>query len=116
MKLAIIGSRSFHNFQLMQEEFIKKYDPKDVECIISGGASGADKMAEKLAAEYKIPTKIFRANWSMFGKQAGFLRNHDIISNADEILVFMVKEGSRGTQHSISIAKDMNKPLKIIYF
>lgn len=86
-------------------------DDKDV--IISGGARGADLLAERFAMQYSIPTEIFLPDWAKYGKKAGLIRNKEIISSADQVIAFWDGE-SNGTRSSINIAKKLKKPLKIV--
>jgi hypothetical protein len=46
--------------------------------IVSGGARGTDTFAERWAKENNILIKIFKANWDMYGKSAGYIRNADM--------------------------------------
>lgn len=55
MKLAVVGSRNFKDYELLKKEL----DNFHIDLIISGGASGADKLAEVYAYFKKINTKIF---------------------------------------------------------
>jgi len=113
MKIAIIGSRNFKDKSLL-DEVLNSYKDK-VTMIVSGGAKGADTIGESWAKENNIPTQIFLPKWEKFGKSAGFIRNNYIIENSDEIIAFW--DGvSKGTQHSISLCKKLNKNCKIILF
>ena len=112
MKLAVVGTRTFNNYWLLKEE-LNKYD--SITEIISGGAKGADKLAEKYAKEYNISTKIFKASWDKYGKSAGFFRNTEIWKYADEGIAFW--DGvSPGTKHSVSLSQVFNKKLKVIKY
>ncbi len=129
MKLAIIGSRGFKDYDhlvLTLETFFADWnDNEDSEGryigsykymfheIISGGATGADKLAARFAKENNIKLTEFIPDWSA-GKGAGFARNHDIINPADFVLAFW--NGSNGTKHSLGLAKKLKKPTMIIYF
>lgn len=113
MKLAIIGSRDFNNYNLL-EESLKLYKSK-INKVISGAARGADSLGEKWANNNKIETLIFPADWEKHGKAAGFIRNEDIIKNCDCCIAFW--DGlSKGTAHSISLCEKYGKPYKIIKF
>jgi len=112
-KLAIIGSRGFNDYTLLRSVL----DPyKDViTLVVSGGAKGADSLAERWAKENGIQVKIFLPDWDKHGKKAGLLRNDDIIKNSDGVVAFW-DGSSRGTQHSIELAKKQNKKIKIITY
>jgi hypothetical protein len=127
MKLAIIGSRTFQNFALLCAE-ADKLKPT---LIVSGGARGADELAERYAEQRELPTKIFPAAWNDLnvpgaviktnaqGKQynamAGFHRNKDIVRVADVVLAFWDGK-SRGTKHSIDFAHSIGKRVAVVRF
>lgn len=113
LKLAIIGSRTFDNYELLYKE-LEKYKER-INLVVSGGAKGADYLGEVWARENNIKTLIFYPDWDKFGKRAGFIRNEDIIKNCDCCLAFW--DGvSNGTKHSLSLCEEYNKPYKIIKF
>ena len=106
MKLAIVGSRDFNNY-----EFLKKIvDFHPCTQIISGGARGADTLARQYAIEHGIPFKEFFPDWDTHGKSAGFLRNEQIVQACDELVAFWDGK-SRGAKHSITLAEDAGKPV-----
>lgn len=110
MNLAIVGSRTFNDYDKVKD-FInrwKSYYNITIDCIISGGAKGADKLGEQYANEYDIPVKLFIPDWDKYGKSAGFIRNKDIISNCDVCFAFW-DGSSRGTKHDFELCKQMNK-------
>lgn len=113
MKVAIIGSRNFSNYQLM-EDAINLLNI-NISTVVSGGADGADILAEKYAKKNKKQLKIFPAEWEKYGKKAGFLRNKFIIEESSIVIAFWDGE-SKGTGNSLSIAKKLKKPTFIFYF
>jgi hypothetical protein len=137
MRVAVIGSRSFNDYNSMYFTLNKihiEQAPPDrfgaITEIISGGAKGADKLAERAAKALGIKLTIFEAKWddmtepckkkiNKFGKEynalAGFNRNSLIIENADLIIAFWDGESS-GTKDSIDKAKKLKKKVMIINF
>ena len=122
LKLAIVGSRSFLDYNYMKEailNFIYAF-PKSPEgrsiCIteiVSGGARGADALAEQWAKDgHNIPLTTFPADWDKYGKSAGYKRNEQLVEYADMIMAFWDGE-SKGTKHTIDLAKKANKPVFI---
>lgn len=111
MKFAIVGDRKFTNYKLMREE-LKKID--NITEIVSGGARGADTLAEKWSLEYlgKKAT-VFNAEWNRWGKGAGSIRNRKIWEYADEGIAFLAI-GSRGTKNSIECANFFGKKVKVV--
>lgn len=125
MKLAVVGSRTFNDYEILWD-FIDLFQldkqpghglPSKGE-LISGGAKGADSLAEKYSNEKKfphIPITVFKPDWDKYGKSAGFKRNQQIVDACDMVLAFWDGK-SRGTQDTISRAKKAKKPTFIVYF
>jgi hypothetical protein len=115
MKLAVIGSRTFNNFDFLYStlnhyQFINNYLITE---IVSGGAQGADTLGRDYARLCKLPIKIFPAEWDKYGKSAGYRRNVDIINACDEVVAFWDGQ-SKGTKHSIDLAHKANKKVTVI--
>jgi len=111
MKVAIIGSREFDDYELLCKSLEKVKDK--ITLIISGGARGADSLAERFALENNIPIRIFKPDWDRKGKIAGILRNQDIVNNCDVVIAFW-NYTSKGTEHALNYADTIGKPIKII--
>jgi RNAse (barnase) inhibitor barstar len=114
MRVAIVGSRSFTDYEKFKTLLFNAYDIKDISEIVSGGAKGTDSLAEKFSHEYMIPIKIFFPDWNKFGKKAGFLRNEEIVDYCDELVAFWDGD-SKGTKSSIDLSNKKDKP-NTIYF
>jgi hypothetical protein len=111
MKVGIVGSREFKNYELFSD--IMKQYLSDISWVVSGGAPGADSLAEKWAKENKKMLTIYPADWFNLGKRAGYVRNTDIVKNSDMIIAFWDGK-SKGTKHTIGLAQKMGKECKII--
>jgi len=110
MRIGIVGSRGYQNSQAIKD-FIMNL-PNDT-VIISGGARGADSLAEYWAYVKQLKTLIIKPNWRANGKKAGFLRNTTIVENSDEIVAFWDGR-SRGTLDTINKARSVGKKVTII--
>ena len=115
MKIAIVGSRKFNDYELLKnvvKDYIVKYNCVNI-TIVSGGAKGADTLAEHFAKEFDFEMKIFHPDWEQLGRDACAARNTQIVEFAD--IVFAFWDGSSpGTKDSITKAEQMNKELIII--
>ncbi|SIP85845.1 Conserved protein mycobacteriophage D29, Gp61 (DUF2493) [Pacmanvirus A23] len=112
MKVAVMGSRTFDNYELLCIEL----DKLEITEIISGGAFGADSLAEQYAGDCDLPTTIFKPDWDRYGRKlAGIIRNSDIVANCDILIAFWDRK-SNGTRDSINKAKAANKLYKIVIF
>lgn len=111
-KIAVVGSRTFDDYPLLKDQLDAI---GNISLIISGGAAGADSLAERYAQEYGIPTSIHLPDWKKYGRAAGLVRNKDIIAECDRCVAFW--DGtSRGTAHDIELCKKLGKPYKVIYY
>lgn len=114
-KVAVVGSRSFTDYSLLERTLSSFHSSNGIALIVSGGAAGADSMAEHFAKENNIPTSIHKPDWKKYGRSAGVIRNKDIIAECDVCFAFW--DGlSRGTANDIELCRKMNKHCHIIKF
>jgi len=113
--IAIVGSRNFNDYDSLVKFIKEKIHLKEIKYVISGGARGADKLAEQFAYHYSFDIRVVYPNWRKYGRSAGFLRNKIIIENADVVFAFWDGE-SRGTLSSINLAKNLDKKLYVYNF
>lgn len=115
MKVAIVGSRTFNDYEKFHSLLIRntRLSPS-WEKIVSGGATGTDQLAERLAKEYQIELKVIYPNWKEHGKSAGPLRNKEIVDGSDLVIAFW-DGASAGTKSTIKLAKQAKKHTIIFY-
>lgn len=75
--------------------------------VLTGGASGVDEIADRVARELNVPTLKMLADWKG-GAKAGIERNKDMLKQAHKVVAIWDGE-SHGTMHMIGIAKAANK-------
>jgi predicted Rossmann fold nucleotide-binding protein DprA/Smf involved in DNA uptake len=109
MKLAVVGSRTITDYQVVRE-ILGNYA---ITQIVSGGATGIDSLAEQFSASIHLTApKIFLPDWKQYGKSAGFIRNKDIVDYADAVVA--IWDGiSKGTKHSVDYAKKQGKQVDV---
>ena len=110
MRLAVIGSRNFEDYETAKVILDELQKDIGFDTIVSGGANGADSLAEKYAWANDIEIAIFIPEWDKYGKGAGFIRNKEIWDNADYGVAFWDGR-SKGTAHSFKIAEKQKKRL-----
>ena len=71
--------------KVSMKEIHSKYK---IDTIVSGGAFGADALAEHYAKWKRLKYKIHRPDWKKYGKLAGFIRNKLIINDCDILVAF----------------------------
>jgi hypothetical protein len=120
MRLAIIGNRNFTDearFEKCVAEALATWECERPDKIVSGGARGADSLAEQWARRNGFAEEdiiVHAANWKRDGKAAGIIRNYDIVRDATHFLAFPSRSG-RGTQHTIGVAQGKGKPVIVHY-
>lgn len=129
MRLGVVGSRTFTDYDLLVDELDKIVMFCPIEVIISGGASGADSLAQRYAKEFGIKLVVYLAKWNnlsepcitktgphgTYNALAGMNRNTKIVEASDMIVAFWDGR-SRGTLDTIKKAKEMGKDLKVVRF
>jgi hypothetical protein len=127
MVIAIIGSRTFNNYTLLKEKLAELNLP--VSKVVSGEASGADTLGKNWALKNGIEYQGFPADWDnlevdgaiiktnkqgkKYNSKAGFLRNRQIVDNADIVIAFWDMKSS-GTKDSLTYAHKIKKRWVII--
>lgn len=113
MKVIIAGCRDFNNYEFLLNKCNSiLINQKEIE-IVSGCANGADKLGERYAREKSYMIKKFPANWDLYGKSAGYIRNKEMANYADALIAFWDGK-SKGTKHMIDLANEYNLKIKII--
>lgn len=127
MIFGVVGSRSFDNWKLLKQT-LDCYIRKDKDIICSGGADGADSLAERYADTYLDSRKIVHeARWQDFSEPcvkkwgrygaynalAGHRRNSLIVEDSDIIIAFWNGK-STGTKNTIDKAHKKGIPVVIV--
>ncbi len=118
--LLVAGTRTYENYD--EFSYVMDYLDQNLKTIeiVHGGAKGADSMADRYAKEHNLLLKVFPANWDLYGKQAGYIRNremHKYLSQFERKGCILFWDGkSKGTAHNIGLAEDYGIPLKIYDF
>lgn len=95
--------------------------------MVSGNATGADKLAEKEWARYSMANiERHPADWEQFGHRAGFVRNSQMVHSGVELCLAFVMpcsirdcqhgepgHDSHGTAHTIKQCEKAGIPVRI---
>lgn len=105
--VCINGSRS------IKELNISRYlSPDYPAAVVAGGAKGVDTIAKDWAKSHHIEYVEYPAQWHIYGKSAGMVRNHEMVDFADELVSFWDGK-SKGTWEAIEYAKKMGKKVTL---
>jgi hypothetical protein len=115
MKIVIAGSRNFDDYKFLEEQCNKiifeelNLDAEEV-IIISGTAKGADSLGEYYAKEYGMNCHRFPAEWKIYGRRAGIIRNLLMLEKANYVILFNM--GTKGTAHMLQESIKRKVPYK----
>ena len=119
-RVIIAGGRDFDDYEYMStklNELFKDqnmFNNKAIK-VISGMAKGADTLGIRYADEHKLTKILFPANWKVYPRIAGFLRNNDMLSIATHLIAFWDGKSS-GTKHMIDITQEKGIPTWIFKY
>lgn len=134
MRLAIVGSRDLpciekdnkFKYKLTNPFVLHKIllaipqilHPSTISMIVSGGARGADTVAEYIAESMHIIPEVYEADWNKYGKSAGPKRNVLIENNSDACFAIVNKplSQSHGTKHTVSLFRANDKQVFLLEF
>ena len=94
MRVIIAGSRTISDPALVDQAVADS--GFEVTVVLSGGAAGVDRLGEDWAARNGVPIERYPAQWDLYGKRAGKIRNQQM-AEAAEGLIAIWDGSSRGT-------------------
>lgn len=110
MRFAVVGSRDYLFLGRVREVVGQLIMSGKATQIISGGAKGVDKVAAETATDFDKRPYVIPANWDLYGKSAGFVRNKLIVRGSDATIAFWDGK-SKGTRHTIDLTLAAGKKL-----
>lgn len=117
MRILVCGDRNLTDYWLvkshLEDRDVNSLDEENV--IISGGARGADTLAERFANQFAMKVEIYKADWEKYGKAAGHIRNKQMLveGKPDKVIAFLAT-GSKGTANMIRQAIEAGIPVEIV--
>jgi predicted Rossmann-fold nucleotide-binding protein len=109
MRVLVCGGRTYSN--VYRVHAVIQALPHDT-IIVTGGAHGADTLAEHSALSLGMVAEVHYPNWAKYGKRAGPMRNQEMLdSGIDKVIAF---PGGYGTHDMISRARKAGIPVEEI--
>jgi hypothetical protein len=110
MRLVVTGGRNYTNKTFVYS-VLSSYD---ISFLGVGDAKGVDSLAREYAVENNIPYKVFKADWNLYGKKAGPIRNELMLEDIKPDLVIAFR-GGRGTEDCARKAMEKSIPVLFKY-
>jgi len=114
-KIAVVGSRGFSDYSFFAEKLktlISNLEG-EIEFVSGGCKSGGDALIARYCKENGLKLTEYLPDWDKLGKRAGFVRNQLIVDDCTHLIAYW-NLLSKGTESSIKMAKEQNKPVKIV--
>ena len=108
------GDRKWKNRTVVERE-LRALGPNAL--IAHGDCRGADKIAGSIAESLKLQVLAFPADWEAHGKAAGPIRNRQMLTSVEPVLVLAFHndiENSRGTKDMVGFAKACGVPVRVV--
>lgn len=121
--ILVAGSRGLDNDKIRRQVrgFVEMFQQihDEVRFVTGCARSGGDIIARELAHDMNLDIKVFVAEWDLLGKSAGMRRNEAMIDHIMNFYpmccVLAIHDGvSRGTMHTISLARRFKIPHYVI--
>lgn len=110
MKVIIAGTRDVSDYKLVVESIERS--GYNITEVVSGCATGVDRLGEQWARANDIPVKEMPANWTLEGRKAGPMRNKAMADYADAAIIIWDGK-SAGTRNMIENMIRRKKPYHI---
>lgn len=104
MRVLVCGGRDYEDRAKVFKTLDDLHRDTKIKCVIVGGAPGADRLGYEWAQKYRIPIRVFPADWNGHGKAAGPIRNQEMLDQGKPDLV-VAFPGGRGTNNMTVLAK-----------
>lgn len=117
-KVAVVGSRSFNNYQVVSQAVSYVIDnlfPDSQIEIVSGGALGVDSLARRFAKEKGYLLTEMKPNYQHNNDRTAPLRRNIEIANYCDYYVAIWDGESTGTKHILDHLQKLGKPGSITY-
>lgn len=113
MRVLVCGDRNWTDRDKIRNLLITF--PKDT-IIIEGEAKGADTIARDVAISLGLSVLPFPADWNLYGRAAGPIRNKQMLTEGqpDQVHAFHSDiTSSRGTRNMVNQARAKGIPVEI---
>ena len=107
VRLIVAGTRDYDDYAFFSEcmdAHVERFFKGKSICFITGRArTGADDMIVRWCDERGFPIAAFPADWDLYGKGAGYIRNTEMAKHATDLVTFYDGR-SKGTRHMVEAA------------
>jgi hypothetical protein len=103
MRVLVCGDRNWSNWELLYE--VLEWFP--ITFLVTGGAKGADTIAEAYAFGRGFSYRVHHADWNAYGRAAGPIRNTRMLEEDPDLVIAFHDDlsKSKGTKNMVKQAQ-----------
>jgi predicted polyphosphate/ATP-dependent NAD kinase len=104
-RVLVTGGRDYQDRATVYRVLDELHASRCIECLIEGGATGADTLAREWAKAHLAPENRIRedANWKKHGRAAGPIRNAEMLRHNPSLVIAF--PGGKGTADMVAKAR-----------
>ena len=104
MRVLVCGGRDYQDKDKVFAVLDEIHSQTPISAIVHGCARGADTLGSDWAWVRGIDEERYPANWKLYGKKAGPLRNQQMLDTKPDLVIAF--PGGCGTYHMINISRE----------
>ena len=114
-RILVTGSREWDDYEVIVFELAGLLLLHPGAVLVHGACpKGADRMAGMAAEQLAMTQEPHPADWTGYGKSAGFIRNAEMVALGADVCLAFYKQGAgnKGTDHCASLAEKAGIPVR----
>lgn len=113
MKVLVYKSREFNNYEIL-ENILDRYEGRYAITEIIEAEARGDTLPRLYGEHRGIPVRSFSADWNLYGKRAGYIRNAALLAEEKpEWVIALRRPESRATENMIKQARKAGVPVNV---
>jgi hypothetical protein len=105
LRLLVCGGRGYAEWVAACAALDDVLSRRPIAVVIAGGARGADALAVRWAEDRHLAALVFPADWTTYGKRAGFIRNRQMLREGRPTFV-VAFPGGTGTADMVRASRE----------